>query len=283
MAEPADDRRGRPLPPQATMGLLNYVTATSLDEDYAHVSALKESRGAPVTPASRRHPLAFVMLALAGLLLATAAVQTARSAPTQESSRASLVSQVKDRRAELANARDELAALRASVENLQDDYLNTTAEGRSLRNQLNRLGISAGSVAATGPGLRIVADDNPNPTRDKDYVFDTDLQRLVNGLWEAGAEAIAINGNRLTNLSAIRTAGDAITAGRSLSPPYVVDAIGNPETLPARFLESAGGTWWLNLRSLYGIQFTMTSEDDITVPSADNLRLRLARTPGSGR
>ena len=42
-------------------------------------------------------------------------------------------------------------------------------------------------------------------------MLDPDLQKLVNGLWAAGAEAISINGQRLTNLSAIREAGEAIT------------------------------------------------------------------------
>ena len=77
-------------------------------------------------------------------------------------------------------------------------------------------------------------------------ILDTDLQSLVNALWTAGAEAISINGNRLTSLTAIRFAGRAITVDyRSLTPPYVIDAIGNPETLPARLLETPGGQAWI--------------------------------------
>ena len=41
-------------------------------------------------------------------------------------------------------------------------------------------------------------------------MLDRDLQVIVNGLWAAGAEAIAVNGQRLTACSAIRSAGEAI-------------------------------------------------------------------------
>ena len=82
----------------------------------------------------------------------------------------------------------------------------------------------------------MVANDAPGATTARNEVLDTDLQRLVNGLWEAGAEAISLNGQRLTNLSTIRQAGGAITTnGRSLRPPYVLSVIGDKDTLPATF------------------------------------------------
>lgn len=269
------------------MGLLDLVTATSLDEDYAHVSEkrrLAEAEGRTDDAGARRlHPVAFVTLLAVGALLAMAGVETARNATTTARSKDTLVSQVQDRRVELTTARAELAEIRADIDSLQGDYLDTTTEGRQLRDLLAELGAATGADAVRGPGVRIVVDDAPGAASEKEMVLDTDLQRLVNGLWSAGAEAIAVNGHRLTNLVAIRTAGDAITVGKSLTRPYVVDAIGDPDQLPARFIESDGGTWWLNLQSVYQMQFEMTSEDNITVPAAPNLRLRLADQPGTGR
>ena len=269
------------------MGLLDLVTATSLDEDYAHVSEkrrLAAAQGSAEDSAVRRlHPLAFVTLLLVGALLAMAGVETARNATTTARSKDTLVSQVQDRREELTSVRAELAEIRSDINSLQGDYLDTTTEGRRLRDLLGELGAATGSNAVRGPGVRIVVDDAAGAASQKELVLDTDLQRLVNGLWAAGAEAIAINGHRLTNLVAIRTAGDAITVGKSLTRPYVIDAIGDPEQLPARFIESDGGTWWLNLQSVYQMRFQMTSEDNITVPAAPNLRLRLADQPGTGR
>src|SRR4051812_37044102 len=79
-------------PPQAVLGLLNYITATSLDEDYAHVSKRRGSEG----PARRTSPgtVGLVVLAVFGVLVATAAVQTSRTADESASSRQSLVKQV---------------------------------------------------------------------------------------------------------------------------------------------------------------------------------------------
>ena len=106
-----------------------------------------------------------------------------------------------------------------------------------------------GNVAVAGPGVLIVVDDSPAASSDaRDRVLDLDLQVLANGLWQAGAEAVAINGHRLSGLTAIRSAGDAITVDyRSLSRPYRIEAIGNPRTLQARFVESPAGVWWNDL------------------------------------
>ena len=273
----------RPLPPQATMGLLDYVTAHSLDEDYAHVAEQRASR--PAAEPGRRKVRAGSVSALIvfGLLVTTAGIQTARTEPARQSSRDSLVAQAQDRRAELDAARDEVAELRRAVDRTQQAALAASESGRSLRARLQTLGIVTGETAATGPGVRIVADDNPRPDTERQVVFDQDLQILVNGLWSAGAEAVSINGQRVTNLTAIRTAGEAITVNnRSLSRPYTVTALGDPDQLPARFVESAAGSWWLNLKSVYGLQFTMTREESLTVPAAPTPTLRHAR-PAGGR
>jgi len=281
---PATDPSGRPLPPQATMGLLNYITATSLDEDYAHVSARRAAEGGADGDPDGQHgagrgrpgPIGWLVLGLFGLLIVTAAVQTARTETVRESSRQSLVSQIQEGRDELAEARAEAGRLRAEVDDVRRSYLSTTEQGRNLATQLRRLGAAGGTTPVTGPGVTIVADDAPE-AGPKQQVLDTDLQILVNGLWSAGAEAIAINGQRLSNLSAIRTAGEAVTVNfRSLSRPYTITAIGDPDQLPARFAESAGGTWWFNLKSLYDIRFSMTTEDSVTLPAVPMPRLRHA-------
>jgi uncharacterized protein YlxW (UPF0749 family) len=131
--------------------------------------------------------------------------------------------------------------------------------------------------------MRIVVDDSDDAGDNRQVVLDTDLQLLVNGLWASGAEAVAINGQRLTSLSSIRVAGDAITVNlQSLTRPYVVTALGDPDQLAARFVESDAGTWWLNLRAVYGLRFSMSNEETLTVPAAPTPTLRHARRLGSG-
>jgi uncharacterized protein YlxW (UPF0749 family) len=282
------------MPALHTVGLLDHITATSLDADYAHVSARKRAAEAGeagegrATP-PRRAPRGLTLLVTVtfGALLATAAVQTARTEPVRQQSQESLRAQAQDRRAELSAARREIVTLRRTVERVQADALTASQAGRSLRAQLTELGVSAGTEAASGPGLRITVDNSAEAAEDGTaggVVLDTDLQKLVNGLWVSGAEAVAINSQRLTTLSSIRVAGGAITVNlRSLRRPYVVTAIGDPEQLAARFVESDGGSWWLNLRSVYRLRFDLTTEDSLTVPAAPAVELRHARTPrGAG-
>lgn len=66
---------------------------------------------------------------------------------------------------------------------------------------------------------------------------------IVNGLWQAGATDMAINGRRLTPTSAIRAAGEAILVNyRPMSPPYVVSAIGpDADQVAGRFRENQQG------------------------------------------
>ena len=86
-----------------------------------------------------------------------------------------------------------------------------------------------------------MVDDNPIGD-DVQLVADSDLAKLVDGLWEAGAEAIAINDQRLNPLGAIRNIGKAIHVNTvPLSPPYVVRAIGDMRTLQAELLNTSHG------------------------------------------
>ncbi len=265
-------------PPQAVMGLLNYITATSLDEDYAHVSKRRGSDG----PARRTSPgtVGLVVLAVFGVLVATAAVQTSRTADESASSRESLVKQVNSRKGLLAAQQTTVTGLRRQVAALQDSNLATTNQGRALISRLDRLGLAAARVPVTGEGIKVVVDDAPGATSDKQTVLDQDLQRLVNGLWGVGAEAISINGHRLTNLSAIREAGSAITVNfKSLNRPYTVSAIGNKDQMGAKLLDTDGGRTWLTLRASFGLRFDVNSEDSMTLPAGPAPALRFARQP----
>jgi uncharacterized protein YlxW (UPF0749 family) len=101
---------------------------------------------------------------------------------------------------------------------------------------------------------------------------------LSNGLWAAGAGAIAINGQRLTPTTAIRTAGEAILVDyRPLSPPYEVTALGDPGGLQSRLMASAAGDRLRSLESRFGIRFELRRESEATVPAAVGLRLLYAR------
>lgn len=270
-------------PPQVWMGLLDYVTTHSLDEDYAHVSRRKERSGEARPQENRTNLAGVLVMVLFGLLVVTAAVQTSRNAADTATGRDTLVSQIRARSAQVDARRQRVADLRGEVQALQSVYLQATARGRALSTRLSRLGVMTGSIAVTGPGVKVVVDDNPNATSDTQRVLDEDLQKLANALWVSGAEAISVNGQRLSALSAIRGAGDAITVNfKSLSAPYTVLAIGNPDTMLARFVDSTHGSEWFDLQAVHGLQFDMTAEESLRVPALTRLDLRHA-TRGSGR
>lgn len=261
-------------PPQVHMPLLDYITSTSLDADYAHVA--ERSGGTGRTRKVKPGVTGLAVLIAFGLLVATAAVQTARNAGAASTGRASLVSQIKARTVQVNARRARITNLRDENQSLQNLFLETTTQGRALSARLNRLGVLSGSLPVTGPGVKVVVDDAPGAVSDAERVLDKDLQKLVNALWASGAEAISINGQRLTNLSAIRFAGAAITVNFvSLSRPYTVLAVGNPDTMPARFVETEHGRDWLDLRAVNHLQFTMTSEESLRLPAAPARRLDL--------
>ncbi|MGZ4436405.1 MAG: DUF881 domain-containing protein [Nocardioides sp.] len=264
-------------PPQAVMGLLNYITATSLDEDYAHVSERRKATG--TGPRKRGSRGGVVVLLLFGLLVSTAAVETARNATQSASSHSSLVAQVNERQAELAGQRRTIQDLRGQIDTLDTESLRASTEGRAVQSRLDRLEVWTGAVPVQGPGIRVTVSDAPGGG-DGQEVLDRDLQKLVNGLWQVGAEAISVNGQRLSGLSAIRQASGGITVNyRHVNGPYVVSAIGNPDTMAANFLDTAGGQTWLVLKSTVGLGFDIAREDSLKLPAASRLTLRHAHLP----
>lgn len=267
-------RNGPNLPPQVFMPLLDNVTAHSMDQDYRHVAERDGREQRP--PQIRPGVAALVVMGLFGLLATTAAVQTARNAGADSTGRESLVTQVQARSAQVDARRQRIADLRAEVESLRSLFLETTGEGRALSAQLDRLGAASGAVAVRGPGVKVVVDDAPGASSAYGRVLDKDLQKLTNALWASGAEAISINGQRLSNTSAIRFAGSAVTVNYvSLSRPYTVLAIGDPDSMPARFVDTKHGRDWLDLHAVNGLEFEMTSEESLSLPPAPTRRVSL--------
>ncbi len=130
---------------------------------------------------------------------------------------------------------------------------------------------------------RRTSGGNGDPRETSDFsdtgrVRDRDMQRVVNGLWESGAEAISINGQRLTALSAVRAAGDAILVdNRPLVPPYTVLAVGDGDRLSTGFQNSADGLYLHALQENYGIRTGISVEGDVRLPAAPSVIVRTAQ------
>ncbi len=124
--------------------------------------------------------------------------------------------------------------------------------------------------------MRVTVDDADTGDTNG-IVRDNDLALLVNGLWSAGAEAICVNGQRLTVMSSIRTSGRAIEVNSvGIAPPYTVLAIGDRGAAPGQLLrhDERAGLRRADPRAT-ACAFDMDNEDRISLPSAPNQLLRL--------
>jgi uncharacterized protein YlxW (UPF0749 family) len=282
MPTPPDVRR----PPRrdASMSLLTSLLNDTLDPGYAETAARRKALGEPDAGHShwtkRVSPTVLFGVAAVALVLVIAAIQTHREAPTVERERQQLISRVQE--GERKNSADEsmISALRGQLQAAQ-----ALALGPEQGKAFTAMSVATGASPVTGPGLEVVLNDaagaggpaSTDPRQNssnESRVLDVDLQHAANGLWAAGAEAIAINGQRLTALSAIRTAGSAIMVDfRPLSPPYTLQAIGDPKSMAAKFADGADGRYLFALKSQYGIGFTTNTKSKLNLPAATQLSL----------
>lgn len=262
------------LPERVTMPLLALITQQSLDEDYLHV-AERRAATPSVRPARRpAHRTTAVVVALFGILATTAAVQTSRNASADDAGRATLISQITSRRANVSEMQTQIVRQRERNVGLDLQLSQLTRTEQASLARLRRLQVRTGYIAVTGPGVKIIVDDAPNGDATQ-AVRDEDLAKLVDGLWNAGAEAISINGQRLTVLTAIRNVDVAIHVNsRPINPPYIVQAIGDTRTLQANLFNTTHGLEFADLASRLGFMFDIENQDSLSLPAARARALR---------
>jgi uncharacterized protein YlxW (UPF0749 family) len=254
-----------------------------LDSGYADAAARRAAHG-PRPPWRRRGALTLRVLTLMaiGFLLAVAYREVVKAEPEATRAHAGLVAQVKSAQAATDDLQTRSDQLRRQVSDAQAAALGGSAE--ELR-RLHQEEAATGLAPVTGPGAVVRLADatapiDPNTGKasgqNVSRVLDTDLQNVANALWGDGAEAIAINGQRLTGLSTIRTAGEAILVDyRPVTSPYEVSAIGAPGMLPA-FNRGPTAATMRQLVTAYGLSFSTRSESHLQLPAAPGLTLQYA-------
>ncbi len=284
------------LPPRVTLPLLTLITQQSLDEDYLH-AAERRAAAVPTVPPGRgpvrgagrsagrgagRGTVAVV--AGFGLLVTMAFVQNSRQSDVDTASRTTLIERIEAQRDRVDTIQRDLVDLRAANAALQRLLTRTAEDEQTTTSRLRRLEVQTGFVPVTGEGVRVVVENEPgaDPVQ---AVSDLDLTLLVNGLWTAGAEAISVNGQRLTALSAIRTSGDPIEVNSvGVASPYTVLAIGDRADLEADFFDTSSGLAFDGLSRRYAFTYEFQGDDGLSLPAgpARFQRLRFAEAPGSG-
>ena len=258
--------------------LVERIAAEALNPGYAQRAAVRQPSGHRRAGAV----LTVAMLALVGLLVSVLVVAARDGAASVDSERSSLVALAEEAQAEVASSADRAALLAAEVTALRADALGSEAIGREQAALIESRAIAAGALPVVGPGVRVVVDDakatldSRDPTLSR--VLDIDLQQVVNGLWESGAEAVDINGQRVGALTAIRSVQDVILVNyNAVVAPYEVSAIGDPRSLPTDFLRSSGGAWLQAVNLSADITFSIDSvTDDIEMPGEPAGVLRYA-------
>lgn len=267
-------RQPAPLPVDVTTPLLTLITRRSLDADYEHVAARRRAGGEPPARPTRA---AGAVLLVFGVLVTIAAIQTSRNAPEVDASRASLINQIDVRHTSVEQLQRQVARLTMTEANLRTRLSNSQAAVGLAQSKLQRLQVRTGYGPVHGPGVRATVTDPPNAEASH-LVRDSDLALLADGFWGAGAEAISVNGQRLTVLSSFRNVGFGILLNtQPITPPYVFSVIGNPATVQADLLANSAGARWYALKNTFGFGFKMVDGGTMNLPTAPARPLRSAR------
>ncbi|PIF03026.1 MAG: hypothetical protein CR979_00395 [Propionibacterium sp.] len=249
----------------ASMDLLRVTRETALDPGY---------RKAKPAPEWMRF-ITWLLLVIAGIMFAISGAETTEGNLQNVKEREELIKRVERERTREAGLREELAKVDAEIRELRESLVKNPA----VNAELESLEPQVGTQAVQGPGVIVTVDDAENANTPAQLVSDRDIRHLVNGLWQSGAEAIAINGHRLSSRTAIRNAGSAITVDySSLVGPYEIKAIGDPDNLADSFGKTAGAARWESLQLKYGLKFEIAETNNITIEADPGLGLTRAVT-----
>ncbi|MCV7317559.1 DUF881 domain-containing protein [Mycolicibacillus parakoreensis] len=275
------DNQGR----RAVPSLLRSLLSEHLDPGYAAAA----QRG---HEARQPRPLRWGWQLLGALLITVVfagAVAQARSvAPGMNAAQRTLAANVRAAK----HSADELTARRntlaAAVSDSQRRQLRADSEGRRLLTGLDALALAAADTPVIGPGLTVTVTD-PGVSRNlsdvskqrvagsRQIILDRDLQSVVNSLWSAGAEAIAVNDVRVGPNVTLRQAGGAILVDNTpISSPYTILAIG-PPSMGKAFDRTAGLRWLRRLEVTYGVGVTVSAGDGLALPAGTMREVTYAR------
>lgn len=264
--------------------LLHELVTQTLDPGYAAAAA----RRGDASPRRADTALTAVGALLIGLLLVVSYVHTNRGAPEAQRVHDDLVKRVR-------SAQQGADALAAQVASAQRELDAAQARALPAAGQLARelagLRLAAAAVAVKGPGVVVTLREPASATVSgpparvgtvgiaaTSVLTDRDVRSVVNELWADGAEAIAINGVRLSPTSAIRFAGQAVLVNFDpITSPYRVEAIGSPDTLSTRFATSDVASRYQTLVSADHIGFDFVDATKLTLPAESSAGLRYAR------
>jgi uncharacterized protein YlxW (UPF0749 family) len=200
-------------------------------------------------------------------------------------------------RAANAEQKKKIADLQANLAKYQNAATEETDTAKLLKADLLKANLLAGTVAVSGPGVVITLRDSKNPPRQPEgltpeeyaelvkmyIIHDADIQLVLNELKSAGAEAIAINDQRVVAMTAVRCGGSIVYVNKTETnaSPVRIKAIGDPDTLVSSLTMTGG------IQGQYAVDPEMFSIDkakNLTLPAyAGATPLRYAKVAAEAK
>lgn len=224
-----------------------------------------------------------LVLALAGLLF-TANARLAKGQESRHPQDLGELAKVESDRVQSLTG--EVAGLRAQVDKLTADQSVAIDTGDP--GLVARIDLAAGRTAVTGSGITVRLTDapanGPHPAGvgpDDLVVHQQDVQAVINALWAGGAEAMALQDQRVIATTAFRCVGNVLSlGGRLYSPPYEVRAIGDPKALRAALFASPGIRLYLDWVAAVRLGWSVTTSDPLALPgTGGGTELEFASVP----
>ncbi len=183
-----------------------------------------------------------------------------------------LAAQAAELEVEQGELRAQIEGLEARLRDEQERAEGSEAALAGLNERLREAELAAGLTPVVGPGLVAEIADSKRPVPPGEdaaryLVLVDDLRDLVNALWASGAEAVAVNGERLTARTSISGAGASILINVApYSPPYRIEAIG-PPGIVERFFVDPTFTIVKQRIDAYGLEFATIEAQEVQLPA----------------
>lgn len=236
------------------------------EQDGGHHGRSRRLRSHLARVSSPRTLVAVLVVTMASGFLFWASANTARS--TEGGVDLNLVGLVRAQERAVNDLDQQNQALREEAQSISQSGGTTASPAPTAVSQLD-------TVAVTGPGVTITLTDAPSgqipegATPDDLVIHQQDIEDVMNALWSGGAEAMTVQGARITSRTVVRCIGNVILIdGTSYSPPYVVSAIGDPDTLSDTVNADPRIVNYKQYVALYGLGWKMEISDDLQFDAA---------------
>jgi uncharacterized protein YlxW (UPF0749 family) len=213
-------------------------------------------------------------------------IQKSSSEPLPNDSRQELTNRILKITEENDQLRIELTQVRDQSNQLEENLMQRDQASVELTESRRTYRLMAGLDAVHGPGVKLTLMENPPEAAEGSevapyFIHQEDLLNIVNEMWLAGAEGIAIGSagkvERLVMTSTIRCVGSLIDVNNTrMTPPFEIYAIGNSEDLYSA-LTMPGGV--LEPLKYFNIESSIEKQDDLTLPAFSGSTLRQYARP----